>query len=164
MRTFTLVSETEETLTSGFIPKPITVCFGENDEYQFEHKEYLVSIEKENVRFSNLDQSTSVPVQPDDISNKTKEMNVSKRSQSNSQISLRNSRFKFPQSLKNCNFDESESFIKPASNSISSNCFSIPNVSHDHSVTTIGTVSNNQSEDLESEELITPRSAELTKK
>ena len=163
MRTFTLVSENGEILTNGFLPKPVTDCLGENDEYQFDHKEYLISIEKENVSISRLGKSTPMHDCSEDRLNRSMEMKVSAQSRARGQSNLRKRREQLLQPENGINLNESESFITPLSTSLSSNLSSVPRFSYKHPVTVTRIESNKSRDNLENEELITPRSAELTK-
>ena len=163
MRTFMLIDDNEETLTSGFLPKPITSCFGEIDEYQFENKEYLISIEKESLNSSVIDNSTSLHKANGNESIKVSETKTVAQLQTRSCSTLRKPRAQLLQTSKHTDSDENNSFIMPSSTSVSSDFSSLLNNSIYHPVDLILTENNNETKELEDEELITPRCAKLTK-
>ena len=63
MRTFTLLSDSDDILTSGMLRKPLLDCFHGEDDYQFENKEFLICIERDNVNSAPQRQPISKPAE-----------------------------------------------------------------------------------------------------
>ena len=59
---FVLLNDEQNPLTSGILRKPLTSCFSDaEDEYQFEHKEYLISVEKGSLAKDAKSEPPSLP-------------------------------------------------------------------------------------------------------
>ena len=59
---FVLLNDEQNPLTSGILRKPLSSCFSDTeDEYQFEHKEYLISVEKGSLTKDEKSEAPSLP-------------------------------------------------------------------------------------------------------
>ena len=59
---FVLLNDEQNPLTSGMLRKPLSSCFSDTeDEYQFEHKEYLICVEKGSLSKDERPEPPSLP-------------------------------------------------------------------------------------------------------